>query len=143
MFKCIECDAPAEYIYKGNSVCKEHLEYASQDGKVNESKYLVLLKDYIGRKPVLDYFWSRCLQRYPNVSFNEKSKWLRRINKIVLDFKIDAKILDAGINIAIKKTNFDIGFLIQLIKNNQGAIDKKNANNNINEDVYAQIVNNT
>lgn len=142
MLKCIECDEVAEYIYKGNSVCSKHLEYSSKDGKVNEAMYFTLLKDYIGRESTLNYFWIKCLDKYPNLSFESKSKWLRRINKIVVDFKIGEKVLSDSLNLAIKRDNYDIGFLIQVIKHKQAVIDKKESEANRNSDVYEQIAKN-
>ena len=143
MLKCIECNEPAEYIYKGNSVCREHLDYATENGKISEVQYLTLLKDYKGKVAVLDYFWNKCNRKHPNLSFNSKIKWLKSINKVVEDFKIKPSILDTGINIVINKNKFNIGFLIQVLKTNQVAIDKKKSVNNLNQDVYAQIANNT
>jgi len=143
MLKCIECDGIAEYLYKGNSVCKEHLAYESDNGKRKETEYLTLLKEYRGRESTLNYFWSRCLAKYPNTTFSNKCNWIRRINKVVEDFNISDKILSEGLNIAVSKNNYDLGFLIQVLKNNQARADKKLLEVNMNDDVYAQIAKNS
>jgi len=142
MLKCIECEGIAEYIYKGNSLCKEHLEYASKNGKVFEAEYFSLLKDFKGRERVLNYFWSKCEAKYNNFSFQNKCKWLRRVNKVMLDNNISEKVISDVLNLVIKKEIFDIGVLIKIMQSNQAKIDKQASEENRYDDVYTQIAKN-
>lgn len=143
MLKCIECDGIAEYIYNGKSVCKQHLDFESSNGKLKETEYLTLLKEYKGKESTLNYFWVRCTNKHPATTFQNKCNWIRRINKVVEDFNISEKVLQDTLNIAISKNNYDLGFLIQVLKSNQAKMDKKTSEVCKNDDVYAQIAQNT
>ena len=143
MLKCIECDGIAEYIYKGSSLCKEHLDYESSNGKTNEAEYFNLLKNFKGRENALNYFWRKCEGKYPSFSFYHKCKWLTRVNKVVESNNISGQVISDALFLAIKRSIYDIGFIIKVVQTTQAKITKDKSIENSNDDVYEQIAKNT
>lgn len=142
MFKCIECGEDAEYIYQGNSLCSGHLTFYTDEGKAYETKYNVLLNEYIGSIKTLDYFFRKVGEKYiNNFTFKNKCNLVKTINDLVDKHKITKRIIDETLNIAIHKSNFKVGFIISIMKANQAKLDAKTANNNEYYDVYAEIAN--
>ena len=139
MLKCVECDGVAEYIYKGSSYCSTHLAFVASDGKVAEATYYSLLKDYIGREKTLIYFWGRISTKFTDFNYASKNRFLRRVNQVTKDYKLSSDVIDNVLNIAINKNNYNIGFIIKMMQNNQAQINKKTALANRHDDVYEQV----
>lgn len=141
--KCIECDSPAEYIYKGNSLCSEHLKFKSTNGSIYEAQYYSLLANYKGNESTLKYFWARIESQYPAFHFKSKCTFLESVNRIVDRESIQSKNIDLALNVAIKRKNYNIGGIIKTMQSLQLKDDNQMSEYNSNDDILKQIVRNS
>jgi hypothetical protein len=139
---CIECDEPASYIYNGKSLCKQHLDYHSDNSKVLEAQYQVLLKEYVGRVATLDYFFDATNNRYKSLTVKHKVKFLQQINSVIEKNKIDKRHIDNVLAIAVNKGIFNIAYVIATMKSLHEQELTKQKNNDKNDKVFDEVYKN-
>ena len=119
---CTECNQPAEYIYKGDSLCSTHFEAKRSNGTTEESRYEALLGDYQGNKKSLEWFWT-CISKQSNpVTFNMKNYYLSQVNNYVNGNDICKTAIDFALNIAVRKNIFTVKYIIGIMANKQASI---------------------
>jgi hypothetical protein len=140
--KCIECDNPADYIYKGNSLCTKHLEYVKTDGLTAKNEYYALLKDYIGSESTLNYFF-RITDDIYKLSWNDRARMLQKLNAFVRLNNIPKTIVDSCLGIATKRKQIKLNQIMGMMKTEVDKQLKKTAIETNNDEIFIQIARNS
>ena len=142
MFTCIECNQPAEYIYRGNSLCATHFESKRSNGTTEESRYELLLGDYQGNKKSLEWFWTCISKQSTPVTFTMKNYYLSQVNNYVNRNNISKTAIDFALNLAVRKNIFTVKYMIGVMANKQASIDNKSVMDT-SDDIFIQLANNS